>query len=689
MLHSVRLVHPQPRPRVSRFPFIASCLFNSPARSVPAHNAFSGIYPSRTHDCGALSASDAEKSVVLAGWILPERKISNSVSFFSIRDSCGTTQLVVNRDSPQTTRVLDELANVPVESIVLIHGSVRLRPHKAQRKSDRTGEIEVLVKDFTLLNPADHMSMPFLPSDSKNIANEELRARFRHLDLRRQHLTRNLRRRSRVAQEIRNFLHGEGFIEVETPMLLRSTPEGAREFLVPTRLSQHELQSSEDARREPQFYSLAQSPQQPKQLLICSGAIDRYFQIARCFRDEDGRKDRQPEFTQVDLEMAFVSWGSSTVVLDEVKNSGVSWRIGGQEVRDVIEGLMKRIWTAAVSADQRTDLPIHFPVMKYADAMARFGSDKPDTRFGLEINDMTSLLSPAISDTISSAGEIVEFLIVRSTDESFSKAARSCQSESLDGVEAFRVTENNRSDWLRRSTLLQKELQASMPGDADMSSLNEALGIKADDLVWVSRRKAVAEGGATRLGRARLRIAQIAEELGSYTPPNEPHLLWITEFPLFTRADDDKNFLAKGRWSSSHHPFTAPMWQDVEKLYSGDIASVRGQHYDLVLNGVEIGGGSVRVHDPLMQEYIFDKVLQLTEAEKASFGHLLHALRCGAPPHGGIALGFDRLMAMLCGTQTIRDVIAFPKTGAGTDPFFKSPSAVNDDVLTQYGIRKI
>ncbi|OCB84429.1 hypothetical protein A7U60_g8414 [Sanghuangporus baumii] len=349
------------------------------------------------------------------------RKISNSVSFFSIRDSCGTTQLVVNRDSPQTSRVLDELANVPVESIVLVHGSVRLRPQKAQRKSDRTGEIEVLVKDFTLLNPADHMSMPFLPSDSKNIANEELRARFRHLDLRRQHLTRNLRRRSRIAQEIRNFLHGEGFIEVETPMLLRSTPEGAREFLVPTRLSQHELRSHEDARREPQFYSLAQSPQQPKQLLICSGAIDRYFQIARCFRDEDGRKDRQPEFTQVDLEMAFVSWGSSTVVLDEAKDSGVSWRIGGQEVRDVIEGLMKRIWTAALSADQRADLPIHFPVMKYADAMAR-------------INDMTSLLSPAISDTISSAGEIVEFFIVRSTDASFSKAARSCQSEDLDGV---------------------------------------------------------------------------------------------------------------------------------------------------------------------------------------------------------------------------------------------------------------
>lgn len=302
---------------------------------------------------------------------------------------------------------------------------------------------------------------------------------------------------------------------------------------------------------------------------------------------------------------------------------------------------------------------------------------------------MTPMLLSATSDVLVSAGKIVEYFIVRRMDAAFSKASLACQSEWFDGVEAAQITKDNLDNWLLQSTLLRTESAPVFPTASDTAALNQALSIQPGDCIWLSRRNAVAEGGATSLGKARLRIAQVAEQLGTYMPPNQPHFLWITEFPLFTRADDDKGFLAKGRWSSSHHPFTAPMWQDIEKLYGGDTASVRGQHYDLVLNGVEIGGGSVRVHDPAMQEFIFDKVLELSATEKASFEHLLHALRCGAPPHGGIALGFDRLMAILCGTQTIRDVIAFPKTGAGTDTFFKSPSAVSDDVLAQYGIKKI
>ncbi|THH11539.1 hypothetical protein EW145_g594 [Phellinidium pouzarii] len=537
--------------------------------------------------------------------------------------------------------------------------------------ADPTGEVEVLLQDFTLLNPADHKMMPFLPSDAQNIANEELRTRFRHLDLRRQPLTNNLRRRSRVAQAMR-------FLEVETPVLLKSTPEGAREFLVPTRL----VQQNDNGEKVPQFYSLAQSPQQPKQLLICSGAVDKYFQIARCFRDEDGRKDRQPEFTQVDMEMAFVSWGDKSVAIDAADG----WRIGGQEVRRTVEVLLRRVWTTL--EDESADLTLRFPVMTYAEAMDRFGSDKPDTRFGLEISNMTPLLPKDARDNVLSERDIIECIVVRGADKAFTEASKAYQAERLGAVEAIRVTEDNLTSWLHNSAILQT-MPISIPESTESSFLNEKLRINSGDCVWLSRRKATAEGGATALGKVRLHIAQLAEELGTYTPPSKPHFLWVTEFPLFTRADDDKDFLAKGRWSSTHHPFTAPMWQDVEKLHNGDFASIRGQHYDLVLNGVEIGGGSVRIHDPNMQEHIFTDVLQLTETEKASFNHLLHALRCGAPPHGGIALGFDRIMAMLCGTDTIRDVIAFPKTGAGTDAFFKSPSTVNDDVLAQYGIKTI
>ncbi|KAH8113429.1 hypothetical protein DFH11DRAFT_1689564 [Phellopilus nigrolimitatus] len=600
------------------------------------------LYPPRTHDCGALRASDADRSVVLAGWILPQRKISNSLSFFSLKDSNGATQLVFNSHSPASSGVLDALAAVPVESVVLVQGSVRLRPQNAQRQNDPTGEVEVVIEDFMLLNPADHTSMPFLPSDAQNIANEELRARFRHLDLRRQPLTENLRKRSRVAHAMRDFLHGEGFVEVETPMLLRSSPEGAREFLVPTRVAR---QSGSDGngngngRREPQFYALAQSPQQPKQLLICSGAI------ARCFRDEDGRRDRQPEFTQLDLEMAFVSWGAGPGEPDGAGDSGAGWRIGGQEVRRVVEALVRRVWTVAGS-EHGAALPAQFPVMTYADAMARFGSDKPDTRFGLE------------------------------------EALRAGEGEGeWEGTGSL-------SEWLRKSAMAARATPAGA-ADADAALLHAKLRLKPGDAVWLARRKAAAEGGSTALGRVRLRIAQRAEELGTYTLPRAPHILWVTEFPLFTRADGDKDERARGRWSSSHHPFTAPVREDVGRLFGGEreLASIRGQHYDLVLNGVEIGGGSVRVHDPAMQEHIFTNVLQLTDAETATFGHLLHALRCGAPPHGGFALGLDRLMAMLCGAQTIRDVIAFPKAGTGADLLFKSPSGVADAVLAQYGLK--
>jgi len=614
--------------------------------------------------------------VVLAGWLLPERKTSKTMSFFPIRDSSGTTQLVVLREGAKSDR-LSALSEVPVESTVLIEGEVRMRPEKS-RRSESTGDIEVEVDTFTLLNSADG-NMPFIPSDNQNLANEDLRARYRYLDLRRSALSDNLRKRSQVARVVRNVLYERDFLEVETPMLLKSTPEGAREFLVPTRVARH-LQGMPT--QEPQFYALPQSPQQPKQLLICSGGVDKYFQLARCFRDEDGRKDRQPEFTQIDLEMAFVSWGESP---ENLRAESDRWRIGGSEVRDVVENIIRRVWQEI----EGVCLPGRFKVMTYHDAMTRYGSDKPDTRFGLEVSDVNHLLPPESLTMMDHLGQTTECLIVRRSEDIFFINADQDYQHEADpadpAVERITLTTDNKSSWFHRSRTACERVQPV--SDAQAHEMNEALRLNVGDTVYLSRRPKTPEGGSTHLGRLRLRLSEAAQARGDYVPTETPHFLWITEFPLFTRADKDKDFLAQGRWSSTHHPFTAPMWEDIETMYNGRLESVRGQHYDLVLNGVEIGGGSVRVHDPVMQEHIFTRILQLSELEMASFGHLLDALKYGAPPHGGIALGFDRLMAILCRTQSIRDVIAFPKTSVGTDLLFRSPAPVDKNVLYQYGIQ--
>lgn len=615
--------------------------------------------------------------VVLAGWLLPERKVSKSLSFFPLRDSYGTTQLVVHSPhvSPSDPKhkqhdLVTDLARVPVESTVLVQGTVRLRPDK-QRRPGPAGDVELLVTDFTLLNPADR-HMPFLPSDTQNKANDDLRSQYRYLDLRRPELSDNLRKRSKVAHIVRSVLNQQDFLEVETPILLKSTPEGAREFLVPTRVTFPRV-SDRAKVQEPLFFALPQSPQQPKQLLMCSGGVDRYYQFARCFRDEDGRKDRQPEFTQIDLEMAFVSWGTPDMGPDP-------WRIGGHEVRDVVEHLVKTVWSQMENAS----LPGRFPVMTYHEAMLRFGSDKPDTRFKLEIVDVSSHLPQSAITAMGYSRESVCCIAVRqSGDASFYPIAHDCPTE--DGLDCIMITTENTFSWLVDSPTVQG---ISPHGEKWAGGdLNEKLQLQPGDVVWVGKQSAQPEGGSTALGRQRLRLAELAQSRGIYTPTRTPHFLWITEFPLFTRADAEKDAFAKGRWSSTHHPFTAPAWQDVQALYDGRISEVRGQHYDLVLNGVEIGGGSVRVHDAMMQEFIFAEVLRLDEHEKSSFNHLLHALRCGAPPHGGIALGFDRMVAILCNASSIRDVIAFPKTSAGTDALLKSPAPIHKDILNQYGIR--
>ncbi|KAG5654468.1 hypothetical protein H0H81_001967 [Sphagnurus paluster] len=467
------------------------------------------------------------------------------------------------------------------------------------------------------------------------------------------------------------------FIEVETPVLLRSSPEGAREFLVPTRISTGSAATESASGPDALFYALQQSPQQPKQLLICSGGIDRYFQLAKCFRDEGGRRDRQPEFTQIDMEMAFVSWGSHEASpVDQTS----TWRIGGSEVRDVVETLIRSIWEKI----EGISLPRNFKVMTYNEAMTRFGSDKPDTRFGLEILNLTNLLPEKQRNIFEMNEEVLECIPVRKASDPEFIVASGARQQLDSVVERITITKGNQNSWLHDSTLVS--LRGEVSPD-DISYINSSLQLMPGDDIWLSRRPRRPKGGSTALGLVRLQIFEASQKRKDFVVNKDPHFLWITEFPLFTQADADKDFLAKGRWSSSHHPFTAPMWQDIDAMYRGDIESVRGQHYDLVLNGVEIGGGSVRVHDAAMQDYIFTQVLKLNETEKEPFEHLLHALQCGAPPHGGIALGFDRMMAMLCNAQSIRDVIAFPKTATGTDLLFRSPAPISNEVLHQYGIQ--
>ncbi|KAI0650079.1 tRNA synthetases class II-domain-containing protein [Trametes meyenii] len=643
------------------------------SRAVPFTSvAHIAPFPKRTHTCGSLSTVDADKHVVLQGWLVPKGTVSKKLSFFGLRDSYGTTQLVVDSRTCGAD-VHAAMREIPEESTVLVEGLVRHRPESQQRDVS-AGHVEVIVKSFNLLNPADR-NMPFMPFDTQNLANEDLRLRYRYLDLRRAELTSNLKKRSDVAFLVRSTLHDQGFTEVETPMLLNSTPEGAREYLVPARAKQ----SPSDTPSQPLFYALSQSPQQPKQLLIVSGAVDRYFQLARCFRDEDGRKDRQPEFTQVDLEMAWVSWGKP-----ERQTSADTWRIGGHEVRDVVETVIRKIWKKV----EGIELEERFCVMTYNEAMAKYGSDKPDLRFGLEIQDLTSNLPQPLREALEVKGEILEALIVPGEpgDSPFARVAPTIEPDK--SVERLEIKQGAGFDWLNQSWIM-KDVLSTTSNSFDASELNETLGLTEGGTVWLSKRPCRPEGGWTPLGRLRLALSEAAQRNGDIVLSDAPKFLWVTEFPLFTRADEDKEFLAHGRWSSSHHPFTAPMYEDIADMYAGRVEEVRGQHYDLVLNGVEIGGGSVRVHDVAMQEYIFSNVLQLTAKEKESFNHLLHALRCGAPPHGGFAFGFDRLMAILCKTTSIRDVIAFPKTAGGSDLLFKSPSPSTAETLVQYALKPL
>lgn len=580
--------------------------FTLPAGSLRAHN---GARSTITHEIENLSSSLVGQPIVVAGWIEAARRANDKLSFIVLRSSAGSVQLVV-RDPALAT----EMLSWPLESVIQIDGNVIERKAKGKSSSSPTDDIEVEVSRAVLLNPAE--SLPFLPTRTP-LANEDLRAAHRYLDLRRPELANNLRTRSKVTHLIRCHLHDLGFTEVETPVLLNSSPEGAREFLVPTRVS---------SGAQPAFYALPQSPQQPKQLLVASGAVPRYFQLARCFRDEDGRKDRQPEFTQVDLEMAFVD-GAAQPTAELPAPGSAPWLMGGGQVRDVIESLVQKIWKDV----KGVDLQRPFRVMPYEIAMDVFGSDKPDTRF--EMYTLPIGYYPTLSDAsldkvlVDENASTVEWMVTPAAiAEGLDVNAFATQT-----IDYVRITEKNQYSWLAESVLtlpLGLKLDSSLPG-----------GVQPGDIVWLSRRPKIAEGGWTNLGRLRVQIMEDRVDKGLVTLPSEPHFLWVTGFPLFTKADEDKDFLSRGRWASTHHPFTAPVAEDLAELERGEVARVRGQHYDLVLDGQEIGGGSVRIHDAKLQEYVMREVLQLDDQEVDRFSHLLQALKCGAPPHGGIALG--------------------------------------------------
>jgi aspartyl-tRNA synthetase len=577
----------------------------------------------RTHTCGELTTADVGKDVVLLGWVHRVRDLGSLV-FIDLRDRHGLTQVVAKDDD---ARVADAKRLRP-EFVVAVMGRVEQRAAESVNTKMKSGEVEVAVRELRLLNEA---KTPPFPISDESEASEEMRLRYRYLDLRRPRMQRNIAMRHRAAIAVRTYFDEQGFLEIETPMLTKSTPEGARDYLVPSRVHPGE------------FFALPQSPQIFKQILMIAG-MDRYFQIVKCFRDEDLRADRQPEFTQVDLEISFAT---------------------EDLVFSTLEPLMERLMALI-----GREAPRPFLRLPYADAIATYGSDKPDLRCGMEIRD----LSPAFTDSafsvfrtaLGAGGEVRGFAIPG--------AARYSRREIDALVEQAKQFGATGLVWARAAEAGVQSSALKAAGEAPIRRALERAGAGPSDLVVMAA--GPREATSKLLGQLRLHVARNEQLLD----PNTFAFLWVVDFPMFEWLEDEQ------RYEFMHHPFTAPLESD-RHLLETEQGRARARAYDLVLNGSEIGGGSIRIHDQALQRLIFTLLGISDEEAKLRFGFFVDALEYGTPPHGGIALGLDRIVAILCGEPSIRDVIAFPKTAQAADLMAGAPSPVNEKQLRELKLR--
>jgi aspartyl-tRNA synthetase len=576
----------------------------------------------RTHTCGALRADNIGESVVLSGWVQKSRELGG-MTFIDLRDRYGLTQLAFNEET--NADLLAQARQLQREYVIQVKGNVIERSSKNANMD--TGEIEIEVTELTILNGA---KTPPFTIEKETDGGDELRMKYRYLDIRRAPVRENLLLRHRVAMETRKYLDSQLFVEVETPYLIKSTPEGARDFVVPSRMNEGE------------FYALPQSPQTFKQLLMVAG-MDRYYQIVKCFRDEDLRADRQPEFTQIDCEMAFVEQ---------------------EDILNTFEGLVRHLFKVVLDIEIDS-----VPRMSYDEAMKRFGSDKPDIRFGMEFGELNDLAQNKGFGVFNSQELIVGI------------AVPGCAEYSRKQIDAL-------TEWVKRPQIgMNGMVYVKCNADGSYKSSVDKFFSQEDLAAWAERTSAregdlvlVLAGDANKTRKAlnELRL-EMAEQLGLRKPDHfQP--LWVTDFPLL-EWDEETN-----RYHAMHHPFTSPKPEDMDKIDT-DPGAVRANAYDLTLNGNEIGGGSIRIHDRNLQKRMFDLLGFSDEEAQKQFGFLMNAFEYGAPPHGGIAFGFDRLVALFGGSESIRDYIAFPKNNSGRDIMIDAPATLDEDQLSELHLK--
>ena len=590
----------------------------------------------RTHHCAQLSKTNLSETVSLLGWVDSIRD-HGGIVFIDLRDRKGITQV---KFDPHVNAVLGaQAAQLKPESVIGVSGNIVARPDGTVNAGLPTGEIEVNAAELTVYNISDTPPFPLDDAGGDKV-NEDLRLTYRYLDLRRPKMRKNLQVRHRAAKSIRDYFDAQEFIEVETPALFKSTPEGAREYLVPSRI------------HAGQFYALSQSPQQFKQILMVAG-VEKYFQIARCFRDEDLRADRQMEFTQVDVEASFVT---------------------REDIYALFEGMLKKLWKDVLAEDIATP----FLRLPYSEAMNRFGVDKPDMRFGIELVDFTETFKSSgfkVFQATAAGGGAIKAINAKGLADLTQGEIKSLEeiAKSL-GAKGLAYIKVEGGEW--------KSPIVKFFSDAEKAELTSKLGITDGDAVFFAA--ATWDKACAILGRIRLEAAALLHKRGKMTIRHSDwKFLWVVDFPLMSHDEVENRYVA------THHPFTAPVPEDAG-LLDTDPKKVRGQHYDVVLNGMELGGGSIRIHQPALQKKVFEDVLKIpADVVESRFGYMLKAFTFGAPPHGGIAFGLDRMVALLCGTTSIRDVIAFPKTQKGQDLMAQSPTPVTARQLKELHIQTV